>query len=165
MMVRCGHGWLAACLIFVVGVLASCDKDDKDCPTNTAPPDGRTQFVGQYKVYDTTGVYLYDMEILKANDPGMDSLFMVNWGNRFNLYVRHENGDQSNFINYNPAFPSIDHDGLRWAFFQDLDPPFNSNLLIGDTLRMSYLINNIAFYAEDGVPFFTWSYREYGVKQ
>lgn len=145
--------------------LGACKKEKRECPGQSASVDGRDQFVGQYKVYDTTGVFLYDMEILKANDAGHDSLFAVNWGNRFDLYVRHEDGDNTNYLNYNPPFPSFDHEGERWAFFQDLDAAFNSNLLINDTLRMSYFISNIAFYAEDGVSFFDRSYRQYGVKQ
>jgi hypothetical protein len=146
--------------------LGACGKEKHECPSpSTSPVDGRNQFVGQYKVYNTSGTFLYHMEILKATDLGRDSLFVVNWGNKFNLYIRHEDGDQTNYLNYNPPFPSIDHQGHRWAFVQDLDPAFQSNLLLNDTLRMSYRISNIAFYAQDGVPFFDSTYREYGVKQ
>jgi len=152
--------------VLVVFGFSACRKD-KDCP---APPitsvDGRDKFVGQYKVYDTTGVFLYSMEILRASgSSGIDSVYVVNWGDRFNLYVQHDDGNASSYLNLSPAFPSIDHSGLRWAFSRETDTAFQSNMLINDTLRMSYVINNIAFYAEDGVPFFTWSYREYGVKQ
>lgn len=151
------------CLAVVV--LSGCKKDDKDCPTDSVPPDGRNQFAGQYKVYDTTGVYLYPMEIFLANDAGRDSLFVVNWGGRFDFYVRHENGDLTNGLGIIPPFPSYDHQGYRWGFFHEADAQFHSGYLINDTLRMSYSISNIAFYAEDGVPFFALSFREYGVKQ
>lgn len=152
-------------LLVVSILLAACRKDKDDCSTDAVLVDGRSQFVGQYKVYDTTGVYLYSMEILKSNDPGRDSLFVVNWGTRFDFYVRHEDGDMTDLFNFNPPFPSIDHLGNHWAFTREYDSAFMSSRLVDDTLRMSYVINNIAFYAEDGVPFFTWSYREYGVKQ
>ncbi|MBL0128688.1 MAG: hypothetical protein IPP83_14795 [Flavobacteriales bacterium] len=105
------------------------------------------------------------MEIMKANDVGNDLVYIVNWGGRFDLYVQHDDGDHTNGLNLAPEFPAFDHEGNRWAFFADSDPVFLTNQLVNDTLRMSYEINNIAFYAEDGVPFFTWSYREYGVKQ
>jgi hypothetical protein len=141
-------------------------RKDRDCPSSPrAAVDGRDQFVGQYKVYDTTGVYLYDMEILKSNDQGGDSLYALNWAGRFDFYVRHENGDMTDLLNINPPFPSLDGLGGRWAFTRQYDSAFMSNRLVRDTLRMSYFISNIAFYAEDGVPFFEWSYREYGVKQ
>jgi hypothetical protein len=145
--------------------LLSCRKE-KECPSAQQPVDGRDKFVGQYKVYDTTGVYLYSMEIMKTSgSSGIDSVYVVNWGDRFNLYVQHDDGNATPFLNLAPPFPSLDHAGRRWAFFAESDPVFQTNKLVNDTLRMSYVINNIAFYAEDGVPFFAWSYREYGVKQ
>lgn len=106
------------------------------------------------------------MEVMKSTgSSGIDSLYVVNWGNRFNFYVQHDNGNATAFLNIIPPFPSYDHLGRRWAFFAQSDPVFQTNKLVNDTLRMSYLINNIAFYAEDGVPFFESSFREYGVKQ
>lgn len=161
------NAFIRTLLSFFVPValfLTGCKKE-KECPDNPAVFDGRDQFVGQYKVYDTLGTYLYSMEIMKASDTGKDSLFAANWGSRFDLFIRHEDGDLTNYLSYNPPFPSVDHNGHRWAFFQDPDAAFSSNLLIGDTLRMSYYISNIAFYVDDGVPFFEWNYREYGVKQ
>lgn len=163
---RCAQQWLAASFFFATSILSGCEKDDKDCPTTSTPPDGRDKFVGQYKVYDTTGTYLYSMEILKASgSTGIDSLYVINWGDRFNMYVQHDDGNSTSFLNIIPPYPAFDHLGDRWAFFPDWDSLFQSNVLLNDTLRMSYEINNIAFYAEDGVPFFTWAYREYGVKQ
>ncbi|MBL0128689.1 MAG: hypothetical protein IPP83_14800 [Flavobacteriales bacterium] len=140
-------------------------RKDKECPSLAPSVDGRDKFVGQYEVFDTTGLYLYSMEIMKANDPGKDSLFVVNWGDRYNFFVRHEDGDQTDVFNINPPYPSYDHSGKRWALSRVPDSAFMGSRLINDTLRMSYEVNNIAFYAQDGVPFFTWSYREYGVKQ
>ncbi|HRH36920.1 MAG TPA: hypothetical protein PK760_01160 [Flavobacteriales bacterium] len=152
-------------LVSVVLCAIACRKD-KECPvSNPSPADGRDKFVGQYKVYDTTGVYQYDMEIMKANDPGHDSLFVVNWGNRFDMYVRHEDGDLTDWLVIMPPFPALDHIGRRWSFSHEPDAAFHSGSLINDTLHMSYFISNIAFFSQDGVPFFEWSYREYGVKQ
>ncbi len=153
--------------VCVCSMLWSGCRKDEDCPSSpSAPVDGRGQFVGQYRVYDTTGVYRYTMEIMKASgSTGIDSLYAVNWGGRFNIYVQHDNGNTTPFLNIAPPFPSVDNEGHRWAFFAESDPVFQTNKLINDTLRMSYFISNIAFYAEDGVPFFEWSYREYGVKQ
>lgn len=152
-------------IIAAFALCIGCGKEKK-CPASRAPFDGRDQFVGNYLVYDTTGAYLYSMEILKASGTsGIDSLYVVNWGNRFDMYVQHDDGNSTSFLNIVPPFPSVDHQGNRWAFFQEDDLAFHSNMLIDDTLRMSYLINNIAFYVDDGVPFFSWSYREYGVKQ
>jgi hypothetical protein len=153
-------GWILWLLL-----AGSCKKDEKDCPPASNDVDGRDQFAGQYNVFDTNGVFQYAMEIMKANDPGKDSLFVVNWGGRFDLYIQHHDGDLTNGLNLIPPFPSYDHEGNRWAFFADNDAVFNSNKLVNDTLRLSYLIDNIAFYFEDGFPYFSGSFREYGVKQ
>lgn len=151
---------------WIVGtVLLSCRKDDEDCPSGPTTLDGRDQFVGQYSVYDTNGTYLYAMEIAKSAGLGADSLFVINWGNHFDFWVFHDNEDQTNQFNIIPPFPSYDNLGHRWAFSQEPDPEFMSSRLINDTLRMSYLIDNIAFYFDDGVPYFSGSFREYGVKQ
>ncbi|MBL0128690.1 MAG: hypothetical protein IPP83_14805 [Flavobacteriales bacterium] len=103
------------------------------------------------------------MEIFRSSFP--DSLYVFNWGNDFDVYVLHDDTDPApifNFGVYNPAFDRLGH---RWSVSDEYDQAFQSNHLVNDTLRMSYVKNNIAYYAEDGVPFFTWSYREYGVKQ
>jgi len=157
-----GAAWCAAGLLLVS---SGCRKEKHDCPSTPATVDGRDQFVGQYNVYDTNGAYLYAMEIMKASDSGNDSLFVVNWGNKFDLYVQHHDADLTNGLNLIPPFPSYDHDGHRWAFFHESDPEFQGGYLINDTLRMSYLLDNIAFYFDDGVPYFSGSFREYGVKQ
>lgn len=157
------YGCTLQVLLLVVLVFTGCKKDDKDCPTNSIPSDGRDQFVGRYKVYDTSGVYLYPMEILRSNIS--DSLWVVNWGGEFDVYVAHDNLDPSAFFNFTVYNPAYDREGNRWSVSGEFDEAFESNHLVNDTLRMCYSLNNIAYYAEDGVPFFTWSYREYGVKQ
>ena len=55
--------------------------------------------------------------------------------------------------------------GNSWALYSEYDSAFQYNSLINDTLRLSYLKDNIAFYVSDGVPYFTQSYREYAVKR
>jgi hypothetical protein len=140
-------------------VFLACRREKSECPSSPASQvDGRDKFVGQYRVNDTTGTYLYSMEIMKASGTsGIDSLFVFNWGNRFDMYVQHDKGNMTNLLNIVPPFPSFDHNGNRWAFFSQNDPVFQANMLIGDTLRMSYRISNIAFYNQDGVPYFDWS--------
>ncbi len=151
-------------LCFACGfALLGCRKEKEDCPVTNSPIDWREQFVGRYNVYDTLGNYRYSMEILKSSIP--DSLYVINWGDAFNVYVAHDDTDPTPIFNFGSYFPAYDHLGNRWSVSDEYDQLFQSNYLIKDTLRMSYVMNNIAFYAEDGVPFFTWSYREYGVKQ
>ena len=153
------RGWLLVVLV----LLGGCRKDEQACPDSPRGVDWRDRFVGRYDVYDTLGTYRYAMEILKSNIP--DSLYVVNWGNAFDVYVAHDDTDPTPFFNFAVYNPAYDRLGNRWSVAGQYDETFDSNYLINDTLRMSYFISNIAFYAEDGVPFFEWSYREYGVKQ
>ena len=154
---------LSALAILILAI--ACHRDDDDPETPAAPVDGREKFVGYYNVYDLTGHFLYTMSISKLNDVGKDSLYVQNWGDQFNFYVRHEDGDQTNFLNMIPPFPSVDHEGHRWAFFQHSDPHFGTEQIVNDTLRMSYSLDNIAFYVQDGVTYQSMIVQEYGIKQ
>jgi len=161
---RIGRLWFVGILSLHLGaLLQGCRKEEEVCPAPSAPVDWRNQFVGRYNVFDTLGNYRYAMEIFRSSFP--DSLYVVNWGNAFDVYVAHDDTDPSALFNFGSYFPAYDHLGHRWSVSGEFDQVFQSNFLVNDTLRMSYVINNIAFYAQDGVPFFVWSYREYGVKQ
>lgn len=157
---RFGIGTLTCVLLLCVG----CRKDE-ECPTDDpyVQVDGRDQFVGIYDVYDTNGVYQYQMTINKLNDEGKDSLFILNWGNRFDLGIRHEDGDYQDALNFGIYWGVYDHDSNRWALAKHWDPEFMSDRLINDTLRLCYSIDNIAFYVDDGVSYFSQVYYEYGV--
>ena len=149
-----------ALLVFVA--LSACHRDDDDPKTPSTPVDGREKFVGHYNVYDTLGHFRYTMDISMH---GQDSLSVHDWNGQFNLYIQHYRGDETNFLNLIPEFPTYDSLSDRWAFFMDPDPHFGTNELIDDTLRMSYELENIAFYTQDGVPYSHQVIREYGIKQ
>ena len=146
--------------------MASCKPDKPLGPTGpSAPVDGRQKFVGIYDVYDTIGNYGYTMEIsLHQGSTNVDSVFIVNWGGGFDFYAQQDDGSMTNYLNMSGQFGLSDHDGNRWALFREYDTLFN-NRLVNDTLRLSYLKDNIAFYLADGVPYFRQSYREFAVKR
>ncbi len=105
------------------------------------------------------------MEIsLHQGVTNIDSVYIENWGGEFTFYCQHDNADQGNYLGISGHFGIMDHQGNRWALFREYDTLFN-NTLVNDTLRLSYLKDNIAFYVADGVPYFRQSYREYAVKQ
>lgn len=154
-------------LCAVLLCIASCTPDKPIGPTGPSTPvDGRQKFVGVYDVYDTTSNWLYEMEISSHQGvTNMDSVFVANWGGAFDLYIQHDDGNTTNFLNLNGQFGIEDHEGHRWALFEEFDPVFMNGHLINDTLRISYLKDNIAFYVADGVPYFRQSYREFAVKR
>ena len=160
---------IGACVLFssiLVG-MASCKPDKPVGPIGPPTPvDGRQQFVGVYDVYDTLGNWQYEMKILVYQDDSpFDSLLIQGWGDAFDVYVQKNQGNTSNYLNFVGDFGIQDHMGHRWALYSDYDPAFQYNSLVNDTLRLSYLKDNIAFYVDDGVPYFRQSYREYAVKR
>ncbi len=86
-------------------------------------------------------------------------------GSDIDFYVQHHKNDQSNFLNFTGVFGIQDYHGKHWALFSEYDSLFMYNRFLNDTLRMSYIKDNIAFYVAEGVPHFSQSYREYGVKR
>lgn len=158
---------LCIALLLVATVICSygCRKDSVE-PGPSVPEDGRQKFMGIYDVYDTLGNWRYEMEIsLHQGITNIDSVYVVNWGNEFNLFIQHDDGNTSNYLNLNGQFGIEDHEGHSWALFEEYDSLFMNGHLVNDTLRMSYLKDNIAFYVADGVPYFSQSYREYAVKR
>jgi hypothetical protein len=159
---------IRACVLIssiLVG-LAACKPDKPVGPISPPTPmDGRQKFVGVYDVYDTLGNWRYEMEIsLHQGTSNVDSLFISNWGDAFHFYAQHDDGNTTNYLSMGSLFGIADYNGNRWALFREYDTLFN-NTLINDTLRMSYLKDNIAFYVDDGVPYFRQSYREFAVKR
>jgi hypothetical protein len=153
------------CAILVC--MASCKPEEPTRPQEPATPvDGRQRFVGVYDVYDTLRNYRYEMEIKIFQDRRpFDSLLIEGWGEDFDVYVQRNMGNTSNYLNFIGTFGISDHQGLRWALYSEYDDVFIYNSLINDTLRMSYFKDNIAFYVDDGVPYFRQSYREFAVKR
>lgn len=45
-------------------ILFSCTKDKTPLPTTPTEPTKWEKITGNYKVYDTLGIYLYNMEII-----------------------------------------------------------------------------------------------------
>jgi len=145
---------------------AACKPDKPIPPAHPPIPlDGRQKFVGVYDVYDTLSNWLYEMEVSLHPGSPIDSLFFRGWGGEFDVFAQHHRNDQSSFVNFIGKFGVEDYTGNRWALYSEYDSLFMYNRLINDTLRMSYLKDNIAFYVADGVPYFRQSYREYAVKR
>jgi len=153
-------------LLLVATLVCSygCRRDVVE-PGPSISMDGRQKFVGTYDVFDTLGNWKYEMQISLHEGEPIDSLFIEGWGNDFDVYVQHHRNDQSNFLNFTGVFGIQDYYGNHWALFSEYDSLFMYNRLINDTLRMSYIKDNIAFYVSEGVPYFSQSYREYGVKR
>jgi len=152
--------------VVIVGLLMlpACRKDDANCPEPpVAVADERDLFVGSYYVYDTVGTYLYSMNIMKFGTGGRDSLFIQNYADTFDLKVLHERYWSNRYLGVS-VFPAVDQAGHSWALF-GASIEDGSNVLTNDTIPLKFIMDNIAFYWQEGVPYFSCVWKQVAVKQ
>jgi hypothetical protein len=152
--------WLA----FAFAV-AGCRRDEAVAPnTPSAPVDGRDKFVGIYQVFDTTGVYLYELQVSKFGTGGRDSLLLENFADTFDLRILHEDYWTTSYLGIFPGFGVKDRAGHSWALF-GASIEDGSNVLTNDTIPLKFTMDNIAFYWSEGVPYFSCVCKQIAVKQ
>lgn len=151
-------------LISVFFFFPSCCKDETEEPPSAQPVDGRDRFVGSYAVYDTTGTYLYWMTVSKFGTGGRDSLLIENYADTFDLQILHESYWNQNHWDIGVFFPALDQAGYSWALSDA--PAFDgSNVLTNDTIPLKFTMDNIAFYFNEGVPYYSCVCKQIAVKQ
>ena len=154
-------------LILTLGVFFSCVKD-----TPVFPPvperEPWEKFIGDYKVYDTTGVFLYDMSISHHysgdnvfGNP-VDSLYIENLSNLFEFELKTD----PNLFDIRSDSALEDKYGYHW-FFGSMwhDPVQNTNYYHNDTIILSYTLDNILHYINEGQPYYRCDCKEIAVKQ
>ncbi len=152
-----------ACIVVLLTILSACRKD-KECPVTTpTPTDGRDRFVGTYTVYDTLGAYLYQFTISKFGSAGRDSLLLNNFADTFDLKILHERYFTTDFLSIGINYPALDQAGHRWALF-GASGENGLNTIADDTIRLGFTMDNIAFFSEDGVSYFSCECRQVAVR-
>ena len=144
-------------------VLSACRKE-KECPADEpAAVDGRDRFVGTYSVYNLSGTFLYSMIISKFGSGGRDSLLLSNFADTFDLKVLHESYWTTNYLGIGLNYPAFDQSGHRWALFGSSGEN-GLNTMSNDSIQLGFTMDNIAFYFEDGVPYYSCECRQIAVK-
>ncbi|MFT5778160.1 MAG: hypothetical protein ACI837_001116 [Crocinitomicaceae bacterium] len=158
--------WKMLILISAILLLA-CKKDKVPSPE----PVELTLWertAGFYKVYDTLGVYLYDLNIVHLYDEllDIDSLRFENFDGEFTFTGRQMTPAPSNF----PMMISTgSHDTLydsqmnRWKLYAGVSDDYNQ--LINDTIKLRFQKTNINYYIEDLTPYFSCACKQIAVKQ
>lgn len=145
--------------------LSSCRRDeDVDPSTPAVPVDGRDKFVGDYLVYDTLGTYLYRLSVSKFGTGGRDSLMLENFADTFDLRILHEDYWTGSYLHIFPGFGVKDRAGNSWALW-GAPGDEGANTLLGDTIRLGFTQSNIAFYWQEGVPYYSCVCKQIAVKQ
>ena len=158
----------------LVLLMVSCKKDKVPVPPTTpiVEPTKWENIAGDYKVYDTVGMFLYDMNI--AYVPGkkispsniVDSLHFTNLDDKFsysqpqstngNLYYYY-------YVEIGAYQPILDKHNKRWHLF----PLSVGNEMIwhNDTIVFHFSIHNILYYIGDAVPYEFSKKKQIAVKQ
>ncbi len=159
-------------LTFMLFLLSSCCKDDP------IEPDERVweKFIGTYNVTKLENGETYQISISHLgtdtleNGAIVDSLAIVNYASLFDVvkYFSSSGGyEDGRVLKFSTDFPTIDKDGNRWGFWvnsQDTATSELENTLVNDTILLYFKLNNIAFYFEDGVPYYDCDCKHLAVK-
>ncbi len=143
----------------------------KDKVPNTIPEPHPTKWElieGVYDVYDTTGVYLYELKltpIYKENGI-IDSLRFENFDGEFHFTTKQMYPDPDNFPNYiriGSHDTLYDANNKRWKIHSGLSDVYNN--FLNDTIRLRFQKTNINYWVEDAVPYYACDCRQIAVKQ
>ena len=160
--------WIVPTLVGAILLVTSCKKDKVPSPTPTPEPTKWEKIEGTYKVYDTLGVYLYDMNIIHvpSGNNNTDSLKFENFDGEFTFTYKQE--DFSNepelLIRFGYHDTLVDSNLKRWKILYSIDSEYD-NVLNGDTLKMNFAKTNINYYIEDLTPYYACDCKQIAVKQ
>jgi hypothetical protein len=133
------------------------------------------RFEGVYNVTKLENGDTYQLEIsfdsLISELSGERKLHIIysNLDNSFDTLsaVYYPNTDTNRIRSFNADFPEFDNSGHRWSIFeigQDTLTPEPENTLVNDTILFYFRKSNIAFYFEDGVPYYDCYCKHRAVK-
>ena len=155
-------------LFFNILVLLVACKKDKVVPP-CLPEQTKWELVsGGYKVYDTLGAFLYDLNIVHIynEQDDIDSLRFENFDGEFSFTANQLATAPSNFpmhIRIGGGDTLYDTQMNRWKLSAGVSESYNQ--LIDDTIRLRFQKTNINYYLQDLVPYFACDCKQIAVKQ
>ncbi len=162
---------LKSSLVFVL-LLVSCSKDKVPIPI-VSPEKPWEKFVGNYKVYDTTGVYLFDAEIQYYSGVNVyggitDSIRILNFDNKFILNCFFVNSTDLNYLNFGFHNPIKDYNNKTWGITiipDDTNTVELENRLINNRMTLYFRKTNIMYWMNESVPYVYENVKHVYVKQ
>lgn len=158
---------LMVCALASQGCIDDCDEIPKE--------PGWKKFEGTYNVTKLENGETYELLIK------FDTLTHIPSGER-HLYIIYENFDASfdslligyvnnnepnRILRFNAEFPEYDRWYNRWTLWmipEDTLTPEPENTLVNDTILFYFRKSNLAFYNEDGVPYYECYCKHRAVK-
>lgn len=158
---------LIPALIAGVGLFFSCTKDKTPTVPGSAEPTKWEKIAGHYKVYDSTGIYLYDMNLINIHvNEQVDSLRFENFDGEFTFTVKQLYPSP---INYPMCISIGGHDTLydsnskRWKLSAGISDEYNN--FRNDTIHLNFQKTNINYYIQDVTPYYACDCKQIAVKQ
>ena len=161
--------WFSLCI--VAAFTPSCNEDPIIEPEIPA----WKKFEGTYNVTKLENGQTYQMEIafdsLVHQPSGETHLYTIyrNFDNSFDslsgFYI--DSSDPNRIRNFDIQHGIEDYDDSRWSLnmlSNDPDTPEQENTLVNDTILFCFRKINVAFYVEDGVPFYECECKHLAVK-
>lgn len=156
---------LASAVLFV-----TCKKDKVPDPIPLPGPTKWEIIAGNYKVYDTLGEYLYDMNIVHVPCGvynNNDSLRFENFDGEFVF-----TSVQTSFSNEPELLIRTGHHQLlydsdmhRWNLMTAANDEYKYNVFHNDTINFIFRKTNINYYLVDNTPYFFGTCKQVAVKQ
>ena len=156
--------------IILILILASIScKKDKTPETKGETLTQWQEMVGSYKVYDTSGVFLYDMSISHTRNEvqNRDTMHFIAFDSVFvfsALQLSSNNESQPNYVRFGLHDPLFDNNNKRWKIMDGGDS-LNYSRFYNDTLVMHFKKTNINYYLLDLTPYFYCDCKQIAVKQ
>lgn len=144
----------------------SCNKDK--VPVTITEPTKWELIEDVYDVYDTTGVYLYELKltpIFKENGT-IDSLRFENFDGEFHFATKQMYPYPDNMlmvISIGGHDTLYDNSNKRWKLSGPHYVDYNN--FINDTIRLRFQKTNINYWVEDAVPYYACDCKQIAVKQ
>lgn len=159
-------------LAFAGTILFSCHKHDHHPAKPTMVQSHKWDTIaGHYKVYDTVGEYLYDMDLIHSTGYNIygnleDSIKFVNFDGQFQFTTAQFTPPPSNLpmiVTIGGSDTLYDTNGKRWKLWGGIYPDYN--YFHDDTIPIRFQITNINYWMEDLTPYYACDCKQIAVKQ
>lgn len=147
--------------------LFACKKHHHSTPTTPIDPWDETVFwnsvTGHYKVYDTTGDFIYEMNISRITVDGNENIAKFeNFDGEF-TFTAPRSYYYPKYVNFGAYDTLYDLNNKRWKLGEVANTYYNN--MHGDTLPLYFHITNINYWIYDAVPYYSAFIKQVAIKQ
>lgn len=163
------NGFTLFFFIVAFFLVNSCKKDKVPEPIPLPGPTKWEKIAGNYKVYDTLGEFLYEMNIshIHNDSNNTDSLKFENFDGEFTFTNKQEKFSNYPDLLIQTGYHQLLYDSnmYRWKLQTAANDEFYYNVLENDTIRLIFRKTNINYYLLDDTPYFYCECKQIAVKQ